>query len=137
VFRVVFDTNIFVSALFGGPPQDAFQSVLEGRCVLIVSPHIMAEVAKVLREKIQMPDADVAEHVRQIGRASTVVRPTVGITVITDEPDNRVLKCAVAGRTDLIVSGDRHLLTLREHAGIPIVRTVDFLRTLGPQRRGS
>jgi len=51
---------------------------------------------------------------------------------VGDEPDNRVLECAVAGRADLIVSGDRHPLRLWEHAGIRIVRTVDFLRTLGP-----
>jgi predicted nucleic acid-binding protein len=32
---------------------------------------------------------------------------------------------------DLIVSGDRHLLSLKEYEGIPIVRPMDVLRTLG------
>ena len=34
-------------------------------------------------------------------------------------------------RTQLIVPGDRHLRRLRTYEGIPIVRPVDFLRTLG------
>jgi predicted nucleic acid-binding protein len=54
------------------------------------------------------------------------------IEVIHDDPpDNRILECAIAGQADLIVSGDRHLLKLKSYQGIPIVRPVDFRRTLG------
>jgi hypothetical protein len=48
-----------------------------------------------------------------------------------DPPDNRILECAVEGRANLIVSGDRHLRRLKIYQGIPIVRPIDFLRTLG------
>jgi predicted nucleic acid-binding protein len=54
------------------------------------------------------------------------------IDVIADDPDdNRILECAVEGNADVIVSGDRALLRLNSYQGIPIVRPVDFLRTLG------
>jgi predicted nucleic acid-binding protein len=52
--------------------------------------------------------------------------------VITDDvSDNHILACALAGRADFIISGDRHLLNLKEYEGIVIERPVDFLRTLG------
>jgi uncharacterized protein len=78
---------------------------------------------------------DITAYVKLIGRAAEVAQPAERLHVIQDDPDNRVLECAVAGRANRIVSGDRHLLRLREHAGISIVRTVDFLRTLGPYPR--
>ena len=47
-----------------------------------------------------------------------VVKPTVILEVIKDDPDdNRVLECAAAGEANSIVSGDRHLLQLRSYEG--------------------
>lgn len=48
-----------------------------------------------------------------------------------DPDDNRILECAVEGRADLIVSHDRHLLSLKEYKRIPIVTGPGFRRTLG------
>jgi predicted nucleic acid-binding protein len=51
--------------------------------------------------------------------------------VIADDPsDDRILECAVAGRADLIVSGDRHLRKLTVYRNIGIAGPSDFLRTL-------
>ena len=47
------------------------------------------------------------------------------------EDDNRILECAVAGKADLIVSGDRDLQRLKVYNNIPIIRPIDALRTLG------
>lgn len=130
--RVLFDTNIFISALFGGLPEEAYQAVLGKRCTLVVSPAVLAELARTLRAKFHTPEADIAAYVRQIGRVAEIVRPNREVTVLGDEPDNRVLECAEAGRADLIVSGDRDLLRLKHHGGIPIVRPADFVRTVPP-----
>jgi predicted nucleic acid-binding protein len=40
-------------------------------------------------------------------------------------------QCASTAKSDLIVSGDRHLLSLKAYEGAPIVRPIDFRRTLG------
>jgi predicted nucleic acid-binding protein len=51
--------------------------------------------------------------------------------VIPDDPDDeRILACAIDGRADLIVSGDRHLLDLESYADIPIITVRDFLERL-------
>lgn len=53
-----------------------------------------------------------------------------------DPSDNRVLECAVAARSDFIVSGDaRHVLSLGSHEGIPIIKVGDFLERIAQSRR--
>jgi uncharacterized protein len=132
VLRVVFDTNVFISALFGGFPEEAYRAALERRCTLVVSPALLAELARALRKKFHTPEADIIAYVRQIGRIAEVIRPTRVVSVLRDDADNRILECAEAGKADLIVSGDRDLLQLKQHSAVPIVRPADFVRTLGP-----
>ncbi len=122
---------MLISALFGGPPELVYRAALRGRFRLITSPVLLAELARALREKFHLPEGDITAYVKQIARRSTVVRPAVKLSVVEDEPDNRVLECAVAGSVALIVSGDRHLLRLGTYSGIPIVRPIDLVRTLG------
>jgi predicted nucleic acid-binding protein len=53
------------------------------------------------------------------------------LRVVTDDPDDdRILECALAGKANVIVSGDRHLLKLKEYQRMAIMRPVDFFRTL-------
>jgi hypothetical protein len=54
--------------------------------------------------------------------------------VAADPSDNMVLACAVEGHADYIVSGDTHLLSLREYAGIPIITAAAFLDPLNRER---
>ena len=60
-----------------------------------------------------------------------VLDTNVLASAFKNPPDNRILECAIAGHADVIVSGDRHLRKLKSYKGIPIVRPVDFRRTLG------
>jgi len=62
-------------------------------------------------------------------RLSDLVAPTFTLTdIVAKESDNRFLECAVAGRADLIVTGDRkHLLPLGAFRGIPIVSPAEFI----------
>jgi predicted nucleic acid-binding protein len=63
-----------------------------------------------------------------VAAVGSVVRPAVKLAVLADEPDNRILECAVEGNAGLIVTGDRHLLELKQHGAARIVTLVDFLR---------
>ena len=63
------------------------------------------------------------------------MRPTTIPDVLPDDPDdNHIIACAVSGRADVIVSGDRDLLRLKAYEGIPIVRPMDFVRMVGGTR---
>ena len=63
-------------------------------------------------------------------RTAPVLRPRPTLYVLTDEPDNRILECAIAAEAHWIVTGDRHLLALRQHTGSTIISLVDFLAEL-------
>lgn len=90
--RVVADTNVLLSALiFGGSPEEIINLARDGQLDLLVSSHILLELAKVLKSKFDWREADVADAVRSIGYSSQLVKPETVINKITDDADNRVL----------------------------------------------
>jgi len=128
--RVVLDTNIYISALFGGNPEAVYREALRGRFTLLSSLAVLAELARKLREKFSFPEQEMQTYLKQIGEHAEIVRPRRRLSVLEDEADNRILECAVTGKADTIVSGDRHLLALHEYRDIAILRPTDFLRRL-------
>jgi len=125
--RVVLDTNVLVS-IFTHPHRPIFriwQAARQGRYRLLVSPAIITEVAEVLRTIFAWEEA-------RIVRVGDMMIPHITLEVIREDlSDNRILECAVEGQANLIVSGDRHLRRLRTYQGISIVRSIDFMWTLG------
>jgi predicted nucleic acid-binding protein len=79
------------------------------------------------------PEPEIRARVKRFARIADIIIPDIVPNVIENDPaDNHILACAVSGKADVIVSGDkRHLLPLKEYEGIPIVRPADFLRMLG------
>ena len=128
--RVVFDTNIFISAFVvpGSQGERAFLLARQRRFDLYTSVAILTETANKLREKFDQSEEDIKQALKLISRAAKVVKPAIELDVLKDEPDNRILECAVEARADLVVTGDRHLLKLKKFQGIPIMRLADFLR---------
>ena len=130
--RVVADTNIFISALvFGGLPGSFLDLAFLRSFQLVTSPILLHELDEKLRLKFAL-SADDADRVRaKLESAALVIEPNLALTVITDDPDDdRVLECAVAGRVDYIVSGDRHLLKLGSYQGISIVTAREFMNAI-------
>ena len=56
-----------------------------------------------------------------------LVQPRLRIDLLSDEADNRILECAIAGRADVIVTGDRSMLDLGEFQGVRIKTLRRFL----------
>lgn len=128
--RVVLDTNVYLSALlFGGPPEEILVLARAGAVTLIVSPAILDEVSAVLPRKFDWTTAQASRARREFSGLAELVIPRQTISAIReDEPDNRILKCAVAGRAEVIVTGDlRHLRPLETFRGIRIVTPREFL----------
>jgi uncharacterized protein len=130
--KVVFDTNIFVSAFIVPDSQGehAFLHAHRRKVDLYTSIPILTETARILRTKFDQPEKDVTAALKMMGRVATIVRPTRTIAILSDVPDNRILECAVTVQANLIVTGDHHLLKLKEFEGISIVRLADFLRMI-------
>ncbi len=107
------------------------QKMGPGRCILIVSEEILAELADVLLRKFIWPRATVELAIHRIRTIAEVVNPEFELTECTDPDDNRILEAAVEGAADCIVSGDKHLLRMKRFRGIEVLTVNDFLLRIG------
>ncbi len=135
--RAVLDTNVVVSALiWGGRPFSLMQAATEGRLQLYTSPALIEELLDVLtREhlapKLESRRSSIEKAVMLYsGLAAMVVPMALPPAVIDDPDDDYVIATAMSARADLIVTGDRHLLTLGNYSTIQIVSTADALDML-------
>jgi len=64
---------------------------------------------------------------REEARLAEVVDPSAPLSVLDDEPDNRILECAVEADAEQIVTGDRPMLNLGQFRGIRIITLADYL----------
>jgi len=129
--KVVFDTNILVSALVfpGGRGEAALQRVVEKKDELILSKAILDELLGILGRKFSR-DAEELSHVAVfLSELSLSVKPKQRLKVVKDDPDNRILECALAGHAEAIVTGDRALLALQEYGGVRIISLHHYLGT--------
>jgi len=127
--KVVFDTNIFVSALVfpGGKGEAALQRIVEERDELIVSKPILDELLGILARKFARDAEELARVAVYLSDLARLVKPRGKIRLMKDDPDNRILECAIAGRADAIVTGDRQLLDLHEYRGVRLLSLREYL----------
>lgn len=132
--RVVVDTNIMVRAVIN--PQGTVGPVLhrlrQRDYTLLLSRSTLDELVEVLhrphlRQKYHLSDRILQATLRLIVARSEFVYPSVRITACRDPKDDKFLEIAVAGKADVIVSGDDDLLVLTPYASIPIVTPNRFL----------
>ena len=127
--KVVFDTNVLVSALTlpGGRGDLALGKVIEGEDSIALSRAIIDELLSVLSRKFARNPEELARIAVFLSDFGELVEPAHSISVLADVPDNRILECALAARADVIVTGDRAMLTTAEFEGIRIVSLKDYL----------
>ncbi len=120
--RVVLDPNVLLAA-FGtrGLCEDLYAACLEGH-EIVASEHILGELRRHLTRAFRMPARQADEIVAFVREHSELVAPVkVPATACRDPDDLPILGTAVAARADVLVTGDRDLLELKSHGGIPIV----------------
>ncbi len=136
--RIVLDTNQFVSALIRkkGNPAQILRAWREGRLELAVSQDLLEEVYEVLhrpriKRKYHLTAEDIEQYLLSLQKYALMMPGILEVNVVVEDPDdNVIIACAVEAEADYIVSGDKHLLNLREYQGIRIIRASEFLRIL-------
>lgn len=124
------DTNVFLSASLGGRTRPILGALSDRRFQLITSHPLLDELAYVLSRpewRRLLGTAQCREILAVVHEAAIVVTPTQHITTCRDPEDNALLECALAGRADCLVTGDKDLLVLHPFHGIQILRPAEFL----------
>ena len=124
------DTNVLISALmFGGNPRLILEKVIRGDIELYLSEALISELGEVLkRPKFGLPLSIVNQILSELSAISELFRPSRSIYKVKVDPaDNRILECAIDAKAEFIVSGDKHLLDLKEFKSIRIVSPQHFI----------
>lgn len=135
---VVLDTNVIISALFSpsGPSAMIINSWEADEFDVVVSRPLICELRIVIeypriKKYLKIPQEIIMSFLRLYPTVATLVDPQVSMNVVDDDPaDNKVLECAVAGKVAYIVTGDKHLLKIKEYQGIVFLPPSGFIKLL-------
>ena len=139
MFRAVLDANVTISVLIQpkGASGRILTSLLERNFFeLVVSPTILAEVRRSLlypkvRRYIKTADEDLDLWVASIELIAQPVEGNLRIHAVAADPDdNKYIEAAVEGLAQFVVTGDKHLLSLKSYENIRIVTPRVFLDLL-------
>ncbi len=136
VVRAVVDTNVVISALlFGGTPGKLIHCWKTGRLVPLASNDIVDEYLRVLAyPKFNLSEEDInyilyQEIVPCFEAIEVKLKP--GRVIVKEDPsDDMFIRCALAGKAVLIVSGDSHLLSLKSYRKVKILTPSQALKLL-------
>ena len=139
MLRAVLDANVFVSAAIrpGGPPGRIIERFLgDNGFTLVLSEAIVQEVLRALDypkvRRYVRRDLDAALWFEDLVVLAELVTGPAQVAGVSDDPDDdKYLAAAVAGRASFVVTGDPHLLTVKEYEGVRIITPRSFLDVLG------
>jgi putative PIN family toxin of toxin-antitoxin system len=129
-YPVVIDTNVIISSLWGGNPVKVMELWDKNRFIALISREILDEYLDVL-SRFRPADEDLEQFIMLFmnRNKSQIIKTKSKINAIkTDPADNKFLECAVDGGARFIVSGDTHLLALKEHKKIRILSPAEFVK---------
>jgi putative PIN family toxin of toxin-antitoxin system len=103
------------------------RQTLYGDFELYTSIAILTELARKLEDKFGWEKQKIAHLINSITNVAIVLKTIPSLKILSDEPDNRILECASKAKADLLITGDKHLLNLKQYENIKIVSLSAFL----------
>jgi len=120
--RIVLDANVLLAGFGTHGLCEALVAVCLESHDIVLSQHLLTETRRYLTTKFKVPATRADEIIAFLREHADIVKPAEVPTNACRDPDDlAVLGTAIAGRADYLVSGDKDLLVLKEHAGIPIL----------------
>jgi len=137
--RVAFDINVLVSAVATrGICADIFNLVLAEH-QLIVGETVLAEMRRVLKQKMRIPDETIGEFEALLRAEAWIVAKAKTTSIpVRDKSDMPVLAEAISGKAEVLVTGDRDLLEVTAKVPLDILSPRGLwerLRTPSTERR--
>jgi putative PIN family toxin of toxin-antitoxin system len=131
VNKIVIDTNVLISAiLFSGIPNQVLQEVIHERCHLYLSHDILNEFLHVLsRSKFQLLVPQIKQFYEEIINISNIVYPMQKLLIVKEDPgDNMLFECAIESNANFIVSGNKHVLRVKNYQNIEVITPGNFIQ---------
>ncbi|MFH1973994.1 MAG: putative toxin-antitoxin system toxin component, PIN family [Pseudomonadota bacterium] len=126
---IVIDTNVLISGyLWSGKPRQAIKIISNSPYQLLYCHESLTELVRILSEKFHLsPDEiiRIVSNIKHIGKQVHIASDESPIS--EDVSDNLFINLAIDGSAKTIISGDSHLLKLKEFKGIEIIKVADFL----------
>jgi hypothetical protein len=132
MIRVVIDTNIFVSSFFGGNPKKIIDLWKNEEITLCLSKDILDEYIDVLQRVGLKDENEIGELLSFFAKGFNILFKTnvPQIKAVKDDPDDdKFIECAVALKADIVITGDKALITIGKYMGIKILTPQEFLKT--------
>lgn len=127
-YRVVIDTNVFISAILkSGNPEKIISLWRQGNIHLLLSPFLATEILTVLH-RLEIGSTYIQQLTYRLEHHTIQILPSSPITLCRDLKDNEILSLAVDGAADYIITGDADLLTLGKIEKTIIMKPKDFLK---------
>jgi putative PIN family toxin of toxin-antitoxin system len=132
--RLVLDTNVVVSALlWDGGPRKLLSAGRRGEVELYSSAQLLRELTDVLsrrkfHSKIAASQLSVDQIVDLYAELAALVRPVPVPRIVSDPDDDAVIATALAAKADLIVTGDKALLSIDTYENLRVVSVAEALR---------
>gem|GEM_PF-793197 len=117
--NIVFDTNVLISGyLWEGKPRQAIRLIKHGDFSLLYCTDSMNELVRVLSAKFGLASSEIHKVLLDIKNISKKITISSKEHPINEDPsDNLFINLAIDGNAKIIVSGDFHLLKLKEYKG--------------------
>ena len=127
--RVVFDSNIYISAFIlpSSSADKAIQRILDGHDRLVISKPILDEILTILARKFNRDAEALSRTALFLSELAEMVHSVERVQVFSDEPDNRILECAIAGKAKAIVTGDKAMLAVELSHSVRILSLNAYL----------
>jgi len=132
--RVVLDTNALVSCLLFGGVAGKLRELWRASAIV---PLVSRETFDEFRRVLHYPKFGLsADEIRFLVEDEClpffdVVEPTSEAAAVCKDPDDdKFISCAVAGKAEYLVTGDRGLLAIAEHGGVSVLSLRDFLNRI-------
>ena len=131
--RVIIDTNVLVSGIFfGGLPGRILKMWEDKKIKLVASSDIFHEYSGVIRRLgRKYPLLETSSILDLLAVELEMVRTKkIHPSICRDPDDDKFIACAIAGKVEIIISGDQDLLALYMHQKIRFISPSQFFKEM-------
>ena len=109
MMRIILDTNVFISGIFfSGPPSQILKAWQNKSFQIVLSEQILSEYQRVAEElSYKYTKVDIEPIIELVTIHALLIDTNgIDISICEDPDDDKFIECAIAGKCDIIVSGD-------------------------------